>query len=106
MMGILTDEGLPLASGTRVTGKVAVRLETNFTVERGEGFTLVASGSGEEGTLELGLDEELGVEDVGGRVEGSSGDSLVNVVGGGDGMTMDIECQFQLYIFSRMFDNG
>lgn len=90
-MCILTDERLPFTSSTRVTSEVAIRLETNFTVERRQSFALVAGGTGEECTLELGLDEKLGVENVGGRIEGSSGDGLINVVGSSDSVTIDIE---------------
>ena len=86
---ILTDEGLPFTCGTRVTSEVTVGLETNFTVEGGERFTLVSGGSREEGSLELGLDEELRVKDVGGRVEGRSGNGFVNVIGGSDRVAIE-----------------
>ena len=58
-------------------------------MEGGERFTLVSGGSREEGSLELGLDEELRVEDVGGRVEGRSGNGFVNVIGGSDRVAIE-----------------
>ena len=42
----------------------------------------------EEGALELGLDEELGVEQVRGRVKGRARDGGVDVVRSGDGVTV------------------
>ena len=84
---ILTDEGLPLASGPGVTGELAVGLETDLAAEGGHDLTLVAGGTREERAAELGLNEELGVENSGGGVERSSGDGLVNVVGSRDGVT-------------------
>ena len=44
----------------------------------------------EEGALELGFNEELGVEQVGGRVEGRTRDRGVDVVGRSDGVP--IQC--------------
>ena len=81
---ILTDEGLPLASSASVASKLGVGLKTDLTPERGLDLTLVSGGSGEERTAELGLDEKLGVEEVGSGVEGSPGDRLVDMVGSSD----------------------
>ena len=83
---ILTDEGLPLASSARVTSELRVGLETKLAVERGFDLTLVSAGSGEERTTKLGFNEELGVKELGGRVEGGSRDGGVDVVGRGDGV--------------------
>ena len=41
----------------------------------------------EEGSAELGLDEELSIEDRGSRVERRTGDGRVNFVGSGDRVT-------------------
>lgn len=84
---ILTDERLPFASGPGVTGEVTVGLQTDLTSQGRHHFTLVSGGTGEERAAELGLDEELSVEDAGRGVERSSGDGLVNVVGSRDGVT-------------------
>ena len=86
---ILTNEGLPLASSTRVTSELGVGLETNLTLERGLDFTLVSTRAGEESTTELDLNEELRVELTGGRVERSSGDAGVDVVGSSNGVAID-----------------
>lgn len=59
-------------------------MKTNFTSERGLDFTLVSASSGEEGTTELNFDEELRVEDTRSRVEWSSRDTGVNMIGGSD----------------------
>ena len=83
---ILTDEGLPLASSARVTSELRGGLETKLAVERGLDLTLVAAGSGEERTTKLGLNEELGVKELGSRVEGGSRDGGVDVVGRRDGV--------------------
>ena len=82
-----TAEGLPLAGGARVAGELAVGLETDLAGEGGLDLTLVGAGSGEERTAELGLDEELGVEDGRGRVEGRARDRRVDEVGGSDGVS-------------------
>ena len=50
-----------------------VRLETKFSPDSGHDFSLVGSVSGEQGTTELNLDEELRVKDGRSGVEGSSG---------------------------------
>lgn len=42
---VRTDEGLPLASGTRVTGDEEVGLEAELSWEGRLDFTLVATGS-------------------------------------------------------------
>ena len=55
-----------------------VRLEANLATERGLDLALVAAGTGEQRAAELGLDEELSVETVGSRVEGSAWDRGVN----------------------------
>ena len=86
---ILTDEGLPLASSARVTSELRVGLETKLAVERGLDLTLVAAGSGEERTTKLGLDEELGVKELGGRVEGGSRDGGVDVVSRSNGVAVN-----------------
>ena len=83
---ILTDEGLPLASSARVTSELRVGLETKLAVERGLDLTLVAAGSGEERTPKLGFNKELGVKELGGRVEGCSRDGGVDVVGRSNGV--------------------
>lgn len=97
---------MPFTSGPLVTGEFRVGLQTEFTTERRFDFTLVATSSvgkllilvkamlirinrclpWEESTTELSLDEELSIEDLGGRVEGGSGDGLVNVIGSSDGV--------------------
>ena len=64
-----------------------VGLKTDLAAERGLDFTLVATSSWEECATKLGLDEEFGIEDSWGRVEGSSGDGRINEIGSGDGMT-------------------
>ena len=84
--GVLTDEGLPLASGARVARELRVGLETKLAAQRRLDFTLVSASSGEERATELGLDEELSVEDLRRRVEGGSGDAWVNKVGCSDGV--------------------
>lgn len=43
----------------------------------------------EPGTHELGLDEELSIEDTGSRVEGQAVSSGVNVIGSSNGVTRD-----------------
>ena len=85
-LGLVVDERLPLASSARVARELAVRLETDLAADRGLDLALVAPRAGEERAAELGLDEELGVEELGGGVEGRSGDGRVDVVGGGDGV--------------------
>lgn len=42
---LVADEGLPLASSTRVTGEVVVGLETDLAFQGRLDFTLVTSGS-------------------------------------------------------------
>ena len=81
---VLTDEGLPLASGARVARELRVGLETELAVERRLDLALVATRSGEQRAAELSLDEELGVEELRGRVEGGSRNSRVDEVCGGD----------------------
>ena len=83
---VLTDEGLPLASGARVARELRVGLETELAVERRLDLALVAARAGEQRAAELGLDEELRVEELGGGVEGRSGDGRVDVVGSRDGV--------------------
>ena len=78
---------MPFTSGSRVTGKVVVGLETHLTAERRLDLALVACSAGEESAAELGLDEELGVEDGRGRVEGRARDRRVHEVGGSDGVS-------------------
>ena len=86
-----TAERLPLASSARVTSELRVGLETKLAVERGLDLTLVAAGSGEERTTKLGFNEELGVKELGGRVEGSTRDGLIDVVSRSDGVPWVIE---------------
>ena len=57
-----------------------VGLETEFTLEWGEDGSLDTTLAGERETTELGVDEELTVEDGRGRVEGSAWDGWVNIV--------------------------
>ena len=84
---ILTDERLPLASSARVAGELRVGLETELAGERGLNLTLVPGRSGEAGAAKLGLDEELTIEELGGRVEGRAGDARVDVVSRSDGVS-------------------
>ena len=51
-----------------------------------EGFALHVGYAREGRALELSLDEELGVEDGRGGVEGRARDCCVDEVGGGDGV--------------------
>ena len=83
---VLTDEGLPLAGGARVARELRVGLKAELAAERRLDLALVATRSGEQRAAELSLDEELGVEELGGRVEGRSGDGRVDVVGSRDGV--------------------
>ena len=86
--GILTDEGLPLASSARVAGELGVGLKTELTAEWGLDLTLVAARAGEQRAAELSLDEELSVECERRAVERSSGDRRVDEIGGGDRVTV------------------
>ena len=61
-------------------------METKLAVERGLDLTLQAALAGEGRAAELGLDEELRVEDSGRRVEGRARDRRVDLVGGTDGV--------------------
>ena len=61
-----------------------VGLETDLAAERRLDFALVSARAGEERAAQLDLDEELGVEGAGGRVEGRAGDAGVDVVGCSD----------------------
>ena len=63
-----------------------VGLETEFTLEWGEDGSLETTLAGERETTELGVDEELTVEDGRGRVEGSAWDGWVNIVLGSNGV--------------------
>lgn len=83
---IRTDEGLPFASSARVTSEGVVGLQTNLSVQRRLDFTLVSTRAGEDRSTKLSLNEELGVEFAGGRVEGSSGDGGINEIGSSDGV--------------------
>ena len=47
-----TDEGLPLASGTRILRDLEVRLQAELAVEGRLDFALVGTIAGEEGALE------------------------------------------------------
>ena len=82
---------MPLASSASVASELRVRLETNLSAKRGLDLTLVAGGSGEQRAAELSLDEELGVKELGGRVEGSTRDGLIDVVSRSDGVPWVIE---------------
>lgn len=81
---LVVDERLPLAGGALIARKEAVGLEAELAAERGLDLTLVAAVAGEERAAELGLDEELRVEQLGGGVEGRSRDGRVDVVGSSD----------------------
>ncbi len=85
-LGLVVDERLPLARGARVARELGVGLQPDLAAERGLDLALVAPRAGEERAAELGLDEELGVEELGRRVEGRSGDGGVDVVGSRDGV--------------------
>ena len=85
-LGLVVDERLPLARRARVARELRVGLEAQLAVQRGLDLALVPARAGEDRAPELGLDEELGVEELGGRVEGRAGDGGVDVVGGGDGV--------------------
>ena len=63
-----------------------VRLKTHFTLQRRLHGALDAAFAREERTTELGLDEELAVEDVRGRVEWGARDGRVNIVLSSDGV--------------------
>ncbi len=80
-MRVRTDEGLPLAGGARVAGELSVGLQAQLAAEGRHYLALVAAVPGEERALELGLDEELSVEQLGSRVERRAGDGRVDVVG-------------------------
>ena len=83
---LVVHEALPLARRPAVPREQVVRLEAQLAVQRGLDLALVPARAGEDRAPELGLDEELGVEELGGRVEGRAGDGGVDVVSGGDGM--------------------
>ena len=83
---LVVHERLPLAGRARVARELRVGLETELAVERRLDLALVAPRAGEERAAELGLDEELSVEELGCRVEGRPGDGGVDVVGGRDGV--------------------
>ena len=72
--------------GDRTYSKVG--LETHDTPLSGRGFTLDGGPASECGTVELGLQEELSVEDAGGGIERSSGGGGVNVVGSSNRVTV------------------
>ena len=78
---LIVRERLPLARGTRVSGEEMIRLQTHLATERGRHLAVDTALSGERLATELGLDEELGVEDSGGRVEGRARDRVVDAVG-------------------------
>ena len=80
------DEGLPFTSSAGVTSELGVGQETNLAMKGRLDFALVAACSRKEGSTKLGLDKELCVEFTGCRVEGSSGDSGIDVVGSSNGV--------------------
>ena len=84
MCSLLTDEGLPDAGSCGVTGEIVVGLKTNFTGNSRLYFTLVPTGSWEQGSAELNLNEDLGIEGEWRRVEWSSRNGRVDVVGCSD----------------------
>lgn len=59
-----TDEGLPLARGTRVARKQAVGLQAELAAERGQDLALVSAGAWENCPAEQGLDVELRIEQL------------------------------------------
>lgn len=81
---LVVHERLPLAGRTLVAREQAVGLETELAAERRLDLTLVAAVAGEESAAELSLDEELGVEQLGGGVERRSRNGRVNVVSSSD----------------------
>ena len=83
---LVVRERLPLASSARVAGEEMVGLETHLTAEWGDDGALDASLAGEGLATELGLDEELSVEDGRGGIEGRARDGGVDKVGGGNGV--------------------
>ena len=93
---VLTDEGLPLASGARVARELRVGLETELAVERRLDLALVAARAGEQRAAELGLDEELSVKDLWSRIEGCARNGGVDLVGGGDGVSREQPHDFEI----------
>ena len=83
---VLTNVGLPLACRAGVASEQMVGLETDLALERRLDLALVCTVTREERAAELGLDEELGVEERRSRVEGRARDRRVNQVGGSDGV--------------------
>ena len=83
---VLTDVLLPEACRALVAGKLGVGLETQLAVERRLDLALVSTRAGEERAAELGLDEELGVERRGRRVERKARLRRVDVVRAGNRM--------------------
>lgn len=80
------DEGLPFASSAGIAGKKEVRSKAELARDGREGLASVGSVSGGDASLEESLNEELSVEAVGSRVEGSSGNSGVDVILSSDGV--------------------
>ena len=83
-LGLVVHERLPLAGRARIAREQVVRLQPHLALERGLDLTLVPARAGEESATELGLDEELGVEELGGRVEGRARNRRVDEVGRSD----------------------
>ena len=66
---LVVHERLPLARRARVTRDRVVRLKPELALDRGLDLALVSARAGEERAAELGLEEELRVEETRGRVE-------------------------------------
>ena len=90
-MLLRVDVRLPEARRALVARELRVGLQPDLAAQRRLDLALVAARAGEERAAELGLDEELGVEDGGSRVEGDTRDSGVNVVGTGDGVAGTVQ---------------
>ena len=83
---LVVRERLPLARRARVTRKQMVRLQTHLAAQRGRHLALDSRLAWEGLAPKLSLEEELGVEELRGRVEGRARDRVVDTVGGGDGV--------------------
>ncbi len=83
---LVVRERLPLARGAAVARDEEVGLQAHLARDRGDDLALRAAHAGEGLPDELRLDEELGVEDLRGRVEGRARDRRVHPVGGRDGV--------------------
>ena len=78
-MLLVIDVRLPETRSAGVASEFAVGLQTDLAAERRHDFALIRAVAGEEGALELSLNEELSVERERRRVEGSAGDGGVDL---------------------------